>query len=115
MSAMNPAISTLDRGHINVLVWPVFGGMMAWIAFMEGVTLRIGAQDEASLEGRVKEGLTQLWEHLDLHHEDGPRALLQYRTCWPWKERPVKVIPVPAAPPYLESGALDHFIEQAYQ
>lgn len=108
---MDISQSTIDRGHLNVLVWPVFGGLYGWLSVAPGVTITMAGPNTQVLEARLAEGLEQLWDHIDREREDHYEM---YRQCWPLRKLPIKRIGIPAAPPYLAPGALEHFVEQAY-
>lgn len=111
---VNPAESTVARGNINVLVWPVFGGMFGWLSLTPGVNMQIRAETEEVFKQRVVDGLTQLWDLMDKDHEDDDDSLRRYRECLPHKVKPLKYIPVPCAPPYLQEDVLEALIERAY-
>ena len=111
---MNPAVTTIERGNINVLVWPVFGGMFGWVSLAPGVCMQVRGQDEETFKARTREGMNALWDLLDKQHEDDAERLHNYLTCWPHKEKPLKFIPVPAAPPYLDDAVLEKCLDQAY-
>ena len=111
---MNPSVSTIERGNINVLVWPVFGGLMAWASLISGINLRFQGENEDEIRERAEKGLKMVWDYLDQHHEDNAECLSNFMVCRRYQELSWKLIPVPAAPPYLEGGVLDRCIEQAY-
>lgn len=108
---MDISQSTIDRGHVNILVWPAFGGLCGWFSIAPGVTVQAMAPNLPAFQARLNEGWNELWDHIDRTHEDEPEL---YRKVWRYKALPTKLIQIPAAPPYLAPGALEHFFEQAY-
>lgn len=108
---MNPAVSTIERGNINVLVWPVFGGMYGWMALGVGTCAQVRGQDEASFKARANEALTSLWDEIDRRHEDNVETFV---SLWAHKGKPLKFVTVPAAPPYLNEEVLSRCLDAAY-
>lgn len=106
--------STVDRGHLNVLVWPVFGGIYGWLSVAPGITITMSGENPVVLEARLKEGLEMLWDDIDKCREDSIPQYEVWRRCWPLRKLPLMRVGIPCAPPYLAPGALEHFIEQAY-
>lgn len=111
---MDPSVSTIERDHINILVWPVFGGMYGWAALAPGVFIQIRANDEESFRTRSDEGIDALWDLIDKEHEKDAEHLHNFIVCWPHKGKPIKLVPVPAAPPYLNENIIQRCMDQAY-
>lgn len=109
---MDPAVSTIERGNINILVWPVFGGMMGWLALGVGTCAQIRATDEATFKERAVEAVNSLWDEIDRRREDN---IEQFTRLWVHKGKPIKYVAVPAAPPYLNEQVLERSIIQSYE